>query len=281
MGPQCCPGIATAIACHFMAAASLSAFIGNRNEIWRVGPFTYGCWAADRWGDRVRPHGHQLGHFMFVLGGRYSSSLTDREPDGLPIMIYNPPGTWHGDRFEEPGRFFSIEVGPYACEGGSEFSLPRRPVRIAPGRALTISHRLRRQFAGRRDMPLHAEALTIELIDELVLRPGRERHVPPWLARVVAILHEEPETPSVLALSRIADVHPVHLTRTFRRFHGCTPAEYAVRVRLARAASLLSRTRRPLVEIAIDAGFADQSHFTTRFRAVYGLPPGEFRRRVT
>lgn len=260
-----------------MLSAKRPAFIGEQNKSWRVGGFTFGSWAADRWGDAVVPHGHRHGHFMLVLGGRYSSALCDDGPDGLPLMIFNPPGTWHRDRFEEPGRFFSIELDPDASCQASDY-LPVRPTRIVAGHALAVAHRIRREVAGNREAP-KVEALTSELIAEFA-RPRRERLAPRWLEIVTEALRDAATTPSVAALSQLAGVHPAHLTRTFRVFHGCTPAEYAVRLRLSRAAWLLGNTRRPLAEIALDAGFADQSHFTTRFRAVYGLPPGEYRRRL-
>ncbi len=34
----------------------------------------------------------------------------------------------------------------------------------------------------------------------------------------------------------------------------------------------------PLAEVAYATGFADQSHFTHRFRRVIGLPPGQYAR---
>jgi AraC family transcriptional regulator len=261
-----------------MLPDKLPAFIGEQNKTWRVGGFTFGSWAADRWGDAVMPHGHHRGHFMLVLGGRYSSSLCNNSPDGLPLMIFNPRGTWHRDRFEEPGRFFSIELDLDACCEANDF-LPVKPTRIIAGQALALTHRIRREVAGNREAP-KVEALTSELIAEFT-RPRRERRPPRWLKTITEALRDAAVTPSVAALSRLAGVHPAHLTRTFRVFHGCTPAEYAVRLRLSQAALLVGNTRRPLAEIALDAGFADQSHFTTRFRAVYGLPPGEYRRRLT
>lgn len=257
---------------------SYPPFIGERGEAWHIGAFTYGNWSADRWGDEVVPHEHEHGHFMLVLGGRYSSSLIDGEPDGLPIMIYNPPGTCHRDRFEEPGRFFSIEVNDAGFFDEAEFCPPRRSVRLAPGQALETMRRIRHGVGTDRDGRQRVEALTLDLIGALAPRRRMEARPPRWLGAIVEIVREMPETPSAATLAAMAKVHPVHLTRTFRRFLGYAPVEYAMRARLARAATLLGRTRRPIAEIALDAGFVDQSHFTNRFRSIYGVPPGRFRR---
>ena len=57
-----------------------------------------------------------------------------------------------------------------------------------------------------------------------------------------------------------------------------TPHHYLVQKRVERAQSLLAQSDRTLSEIALTAGFADQSHLTRRFRQVVGITPSEFRR---
>jgi AraC family transcriptional regulator len=43
----------------------------------------------------------------------------------------------------------------------------------------------------------------------------------------------------------------------------------------------IANSREPLVEIALSAGFADQTHFTRTFKRVTGMTPMEFRRTFT
>ena len=72
-------------------------------------------------------------------------------------------------------------------------------------------------------------------------------------------------------------VSPGHLFRIFRTEYGCSPARALEIIRLARAAILLQRSNATLAEIAHRCGFANPYHFSRRFAAVYGLPPGRFR----
>jgi AraC-like DNA-binding protein len=44
---------------------------------------------------------------------------------------------------------------------------------------------------------------------------------------------------------------------------------------------LLRETRRPITEIALDAGFGSLSNFVTTFRLAYGLSPDRWRRART
>jgi len=69
-----------------------------------------------------------------------------------------------------------------------------------------------------------------------------------------------------------------HLYRVFRERHGCGPARALEVVRLSRAAVQLQRTNASIAEVASLTGFADPYHFSRRFRSVYGIPPGAFRR---
>lgn len=262
-------------------ARAADAFVGQSEAALRIGDLTLGRWTADAWGDAVEPHGHDRAHFMFVLGGRYASAVAGEPAGAAPLMIFNPAGTWHGDRFEEPGTFLSIEIGRDPARDEPEFAAPGRSVRLASPRAFALMRSVRRALGQRHDPALHAEALVTELVGELSRRRLPERARPRWLVRTIERIRDESERAlSVAALAGTAGVHPVHLTRTFRDLIGCTPGEYQLRVRLARAAEALRDSTEPLAEIADAAGFADQSHFTARFRAVYGVPPGAYRRRL-
>jgi AraC-like DNA-binding protein len=78
-------------------------------------------------------------------------------------------------------------------------------------------------------------------------------------------------------LARCAGRHPVQISREFHRYFGCTIGAYVRQVRIAHAQRLLSREEMSVAEIALACGFSDQSHFTTHFRRLTGLPPKKFR----
>lgn len=67
--------------------------------------------------------------------------------------------------------------------------------------------------------------------------------------------------------------------RVFRRYYGMTPGEYVRRLRLEWALERIQRTAVPLASIALECGFADQSHLTRAFRQRFGLASSRFRRK--
>lgn len=74
-----------------------------------------------------------------------------------------------------------------------------------------------------------------------------------------------------------AGMSKYHFLRVFRRLAGVTPHQYLISARLRRAALALTSSRRPIIAVALDAGFGDLSTFNKTFRAAFGLTPTQYR----
>ena len=81
------------------------------------------------------------------------------------------------------------------------------------------------------------------------------------------------------ALAEIAQLSVHHFARAFRQSLGIPPHNYIVQRRVEHAQQLLRNTDLPLSEIAIDAGFTDQSHLARHFRTFIGVSPSLARQR--
>ena len=81
------------------------------------------------------------------------------------------------------------------------------------------------------------------------------------------------------ALARLAGLSRVHLTRSFTRHYGTPPHVYLNMVRLRHARLALLRDT-SLADTAAASGFADQSHFTRRFKRSVGVAPGAWLRQM-
>jgi transcriptional regulator GlxA family with amidase domain len=78
-------------------------------------------------------------------------------------------------------------------------------------------------------------------------------------------------------LASIAGLSLFHFARQFKQTVGVAPHHYLVQRRVERAQDMLTRTDLPLSEIALAAGFSDQSHLGRHFRQMLGTTPREFR----
>ncbi len=87
------------------------------------------------------------------------------------------------------------------------------------------------------------------------------------------------EPMSLANIAAAAGLSRMHFAAQFRVATGLRPHEFLLRRRIERAQSLLLNSRMPLVEIAFEAGFKTQAHFTTVFARLAGETPNVWRQR--
>jgi len=80
-------------------------------------------------------------------------------------------------------------------------------------------------------------------------------------------------------LATVAGLSPGHFNRAFKQSTGQPPHQYVLQRRVDVASELLEKTDRTLADIALDVGFADQSHFSRTYTSVTGETPSACRRR--
>ena len=159
---------------------------------------------------------------------------------------------------------------------------PRNPVFLGNGKGDGLISELASAYAAVR--PDHKDTLVLEVAllhlfacaEEL--DQGRAGTPPVWLARARDWLHASYAKPvRLIDAARAAEVTPVHLSRAFRRYYGCSMSRYLRSLRSGHARQLLVESSVPLAQVAQECGFFDQSHFVHQFKSSYGLTPGAYR----
>jgi AraC family transcriptional regulator len=92
------------------------------------------------------------------------------------------------------------------------------------------------------------------------------------VVRLTDYIHAHIEEP--IDLERLADIagfSQFHFARMFRRTVGITPHRYVMLLRLGRAVGMVRASDVPLAEIALRAGFTDQSHLSRWIHQIHGL----------
>jgi AraC-like DNA-binding protein len=100
----------------------------------------------------------------------------------------------------------------------------------------------------------------------------------PSIGRVLALLHEKPDTP--WTLERLADDAAMSrstLHERFVHFIGQPPMHYLTQWRMQAASRLLRDTEAKVVEVALGVGYESEAAFSRAFKRVVGVAPGAWR----
>lgn len=81
----------------------------------------------------------------------------------------------------------------------------------------------------------------------------------------------------IAELAALTGLDRAYLIRSFRQAVGMPPHEWLLQVRIEEAKRLLA-SGQAIADVALNVGFADQSHLTRRFKSVTGLSPGYYAR---
>jgi AraC family transcriptional regulator len=230
-------------------------------------------------GSRLGRHVHALPFFSLTLAGGYVERHGTRGVEYAPDSVaFHPAGEEHEVAVGTAElRCLNVEVRSGWLDG---VAAPPRFVRAVGGPLAWLAHQL---HAEARDSgaSLAVEGLVVEMLG-LAARPAApmcDRLPPRWLREVDDVLQAEYTSPPTLGvLAQRLGVHPVHLSRTWRRFRQCSLGDAQRRLRIDEARRRLAGGGEPILEVALDLGFADQAHFTRTFRRVTGTTPRAWRR---
>jgi AraC family transcriptional regulator len=220
-------------------------------------------------------------YLALVLDGNMVKSFRAKTMDFAGGSAFTmPAGLWHGARFGPAGSTVVI-IRPNS-DATPLTDAFRRLVELR-GRGFNwLAWRLAAELrATDAAAPMAAEGFALEILAATAREAAIDRRVgrpPRWLGAAEEFLRAR--IGDCVGLSELADavgVNAAHLARVFRARYGTSVGEYGRRLRLDWAAAEIARDDRPIAEIATEAGFADQSHFTRLFRRHVGTTPARFR----
>jgi AraC family transcriptional regulator len=232
------------------------------------------------------PHLHERMSFAIMLEGSFEVIFAGKTCACPPSTVLTEPiGERHGNRMDRLGaRVLVLQPAPERTELFRPCGkLLERIDHFRHEGIAGMAWRLTRELRSADTVsPLVIDGLGLEMfaLAARLRNPSpSERRPPPWLVRARELLHSTFTEP--LRISNVAsavDVHPVHLARLFRAHYQVPIGAYVRRLRLDWAARQLVTSEESICKIALQAGFADQSHFTRAFKRHTGSTPARYRR---
>lgn len=227
-------------------------------------------------------HHHAHAYLSYVMDGHYTETYQGSSAEcGAGSIRFLPAGEIHSNAYADGARCLLVKLPAETLDHVRNHArIIERPGRIGGPKAEWLARRLQSEFRQRDTAAsLAIEGIVLEILAEGVREAmNGSRSAPRWLQRAKELIQENfLAVPSLGELAGEVGVHPVHLSREFRRYFDCTVGEYMRKLRVNHAEHLLARTATPLVEIASVCGFADQSHFSSTFKRAVGVTPARFR----
>lgn len=229
-------------------------------------------------------HDHAHSTFVVAVAGRIEQSTARATRECAPgIVLTEPAGEQHSNRTGSEGAtIVTLQDVSLAADAPASVRrvFDRRTTVRLPRVTAIAGHLAAALCAADQLTPLAVDTLGLEMIQlvapDAELRHERDR--PRWLDRTMECVHEARDSRFSLALiAAHAEMNPAYLARAFRRHVGKSLARYARDVRLEAAMLSLRLGDAPIAQIAVEAGFVDQSHFTRAFKMLTGLTPAAYR----
>jgi AraC-like DNA-binding protein len=229
-------------------------------------------YGREHWGDR-----HAFAQLVLPVDGEVLLDIEDRRARLDPLHgALIAPGAWHAQSSQAENHSLIVDVDAAAFDAGPWQALLERP--FAP---LAPAARKLVDFMGILARQSQVSGALVQgwvplLLDTLVL--GETRPVS-RLSALLARIEAEPGLPwSTAAMAQAAHVSVSRLHVLFRDELDTSPHDWLLRCRLERAREWLAGGNRSVAEIALAAGFADQSSLTRAMRKAFDTTPAAYRR---
>lgn len=224
-------------------------------------------------------HDHENSYLSILINGCYKEGAKEDATIVLPgHVLFRPSSYSHSNQFDnQEATCFNVEFKKgWKCQVEEKVRLPKKFVQYSIGSFPSLYKALV-AFKSNQEIDFISEHIYDWLYElgNKCLPDNRSCHI----EKAIEILDNELDT--FHSLSSLADrvcVHPVYLSRSFKKAIGYTISEYQLMAKLACSLSLLMDSTKSISTIAYRNGFFDDSHFIRSFRARYGISPLQYRK---
>jgi len=228
-------------------------------------------------------HYHENAYFTFILAGAViEGNQTEVYHCSAGSLLFHH---WHEPHYNiKPAGFtrgFHVELTPewFATHGLNATTL-QGSINMQDPQLKKMMYNIFKEVKLDQDQAgLAIDTLLTQLLDTAA-RPKDSiaDRKPIWVLRLRDLLHDSPCTNWTLqSLAAELAIHPVHLSRAFTKYFHCNLGHYIRMLKIQAALRLFPYQDSTLTEIAIQCGFADQSHFIRSFKALHDITPLAFR----
>lgn len=231
-------------------------------------------------GTTLPPHTHPTAMIAWLMNGAYTETACNRQFTCAPrSTVYHPMLAEHAVQIEAMTRCLVIEFDPLELHAQYDIEIPAALLYIEGGPLAAIMASLYGEFRSNDACSsLAIQGLMLQALACLRRNETRELGRPKWLDRIDALLRSDFRARiSLEDLASAVDQPAERVSSVFRRFYHRSIAEEQRRLRIEFACERLRDPDVSLAEIALEAGFSDQPHFSRAFKEITGITPARYR----
>ena len=228
-------------------------------------------------------HYHENAYFAFIQKG---GSLERRKNENIQcfpgqLLFYNDQEAHKNEKYQRGSKniclelkndwFSNNQIDKKSMEGA--FNIEDKAIK-------SLFVRIIKETIFNDDCSRIAiEGLLLQVYAEMIRSKNNVRQLPVWLQIVRSFLNDNwNKKITVAEIAKLANVHPITLSKEFPKFFNCTFGDYLRKLRLERSLDLLKKTSMSLDEIALNCAFYDSSHYINTFKSFYRMTPSTYRK---
>ncbi|HVJ92703.1 MAG TPA: AraC family transcriptional regulator, partial [Labilithrix sp.] len=274
-----------------LLASLLLSMLLTRAPTAKLRPFVQSLWAIDTRKDSLSPRARSIKlervlptgamHLVVRLSPAplvlFDDASGARSHAVAHSVIGGARSTFYVRSISEPVHSVGVQLRPGAAAPllgvpANELAETHTPLDDVWGQRAALT---RERLATARSLAAQLDILEDLLVSQLTQGTKRDTaEIHPAVAEALVLF--EAGAPVAEAVRRSGYSHRTFLT-LFQRSVGLSPKVFARIRRFQRALDRLTRERPRLVDLAADAGYADQAHLTREFTELAGMTPAEHR----
>jgi AraC family transcriptional regulator len=224
-------------------------------------------------------HSHENLHISFVLqNGKAETKKNVTYAQKKGSIFFYHSGEIHRWNSPKPvSRSINIEIENDFLQ---DFNLSEDDIKLSiekniDAKAIILKMQKEMQLKDKASL-VSVKSLLLELTNYSKLNTKKE--IPIWVVTLKDLLNDNWNNQLKLEeMAKIVGVHPVTISKYFRKYFSCTLGEYQRKLKTNKSIDLIRNPNLSLSEIAYLCGFSDQSHFIRNFKEQTNFLPKDFR----
>lgn len=226
-------------------------------------------------------HSHENSHITFILQGGNREQRKNKDLEAIPgHVFFYAGGELHRNlNTAHPSRNINVEIGNSFY---SRYNLETTSINHTKLNCANAKFALLKSYSECLINDNLSQGVIHDVLFDFISTTTHikdEKCNPQWTRLVRDILNDRwDENITLHELAGLVNVHPVTLSKFFRKYFQCTLGEYVRKLRIEEATMLIRKSQLSLTEIAHQCGFFDQSHFIRVFKQTTGFLPKTYKR---